>query len=233
MIVRDGLYYAAGLGAGGALAWWLAGLWGAVPLFLLAGFCLYFFRDPERIIPSGAVAVSPADGLVVAVKAENLPSQPDAAQAAAAAQNRISIFLSVFDVHVNRAPIAGVITDVVYRKGSFRIATQERCSLENEQNIVTIQGENGVRVTFKQIAGFLARRIVFNKRAGDRVAAGERVGLIRFGSRVDVLFGPEWEILVEPGGRVRAGSSTLARRLEGAGSLRQRESETAHAQAQL
>ena len=201
MIVADGIYYALGLTAGGLLVAYLANPWFALPLFILAAFCLYFFRDPERAIPAGPVAVSPADGKVVAVKRET------------ATETRISIFLNIFDVHVNRAPVAGTIGTVEYRRGSFHVASREKCSTENEQNIVTMQGE-GSPVVFKQIAGLIARRIVFNKKPGDRVATGERVGLIKFGSRMDVLLGPDWEIAVRPGERVRAGSSVIARRRE-------------------
>lgn len=170
-------------------------------MWLLAAFCVYFFRDPEREIPSGPVAVSPADGKVVAVKAESPSLQ------------RISIFLNIFDVHVNRAPVGGVITKVQYQKGSFHVASREECSTVNEQNVVTVEGE-GTTVVFKQIAGLIARRIVFTKRPGDRIAAGERVGLIKFGSRADVLLGPEWQIVVRPGERVAAGSSVIARRAQ-------------------
>jgi phosphatidylserine decarboxylase len=198
-IVIDGIYYALGLAGAGALVFWLAGAWVASPLWLLAVFCLYFFRDPERSIPSGAVAVSPADGKVVAVKSESSTLQ------------RISIFLSVFDVHVNRAPIAGTVEKVEYQEGKFHVASREVCSTQNEQNVVTVRGD-GTSVIFKQIAGLIARRIVFRKKPGDPVAAGERVGLIKFGSRVDVLFGPEWEIVVKPGMRVAGGSSVIARR---------------------
>jgi phosphatidylserine decarboxylase len=199
VIVLDGILYAAGLAGAGALVWWLAGTWFAVPLWILALFCLYFFRDPERAIPSGPVAVSPADGKVVAVKSEG------------SALNRISIFLNIFDVHVNRAPIAGTVAQVQYQEGAFHVASREECSVQNEQNVVTLEGE-GTRVVFKQIAGLIARRIVFRKQPGDHVATGERVGLIKFGSRVDVLLGPEWDIVVRPGMRVSAGSSVIARR---------------------
>ncbi len=202
MIVVDGIYYALALGAAGAVVSWLAGPWFSAPLWILAAFCLYFFRDPERAIPGGPVAVSPADGKVVAVVRET------------ATAHRISIFLNIFDVHVNRAPIAGTIRNVEYRKGQFLVASKEQASGENEQNIVTVQGE-GTCVVFKQIAGLIARRIVFDKKPGDRVATGERVGLIKFGSRVDVILGPEWEIVVRPGMRVAAGSSTIARRIDG------------------
>ncbi|MBZ5576676.1 MAG: phosphatidylserine decarboxylase [Acidobacteriia bacterium] len=200
-MVKDGIYYGAGLGAAGILVAWLAGPWVSAPLWLLAAFCLYFFRDPDRQIPAGTVAVSPADGKVVAVK----PESPTA--------SRISIFLNIFDVHVNRAPIGGVVCNVEYRKGRFLVASREEASSRNEQNIVTVQGD-GTCVIFKQIAGLIARRIVCTKKTGDRVAAGERIGLIKFGSRVDVLLGPEWEIVVKPGMRVAGGSSILARRLD-------------------
>ncbi len=198
MIVADGIYYALALAAAGGLVAWATGPWFATPLWILAAFCLYFFRDPERAIPSGDVAVSPADGKVVAVK----PEGP---------WNRISVFLSVFDVHVNRAPIAGSIAKVQYQPGKFHVASREVCSESNEQNVVTVEGE-GSTVIFKQIAGLIARRIVFRKKPGEHVAAGERVGLIKFGSRVDVLLGHEWEIVVREGMRVAAGSSVIARR---------------------
>jgi len=199
MIVRTGIYYAAAFCAAGALIGWLLGAFFAAPLFLLAAFCLYFFRDPDREIPTGPVAVSPADGKVVAVK----PETPTL--------NRISIFLNVFDVHVNRTPIGGVIGKVQYQKGCFKVASREECSTVNEQNIVTVEGQ-GTAVVFKQIAGLIARRIVFTKKPGDRVETGERIGLIKFGSRTDVLLGHEWEIVVSPGQRVSAGSSIIARR---------------------
>jgi len=201
VIVLDGIYYALALAGAGAVVWWLASPWLAAVPWLLALFCLYFFRDPERAVPGGEVAVSPADGKVVAVKAEG------------PGRNRISIFLNIFDVHVNRAPVAGTISQVQYQPGQFHVASREECSTQNEQNIVTVEGE-GSTVVFKQIAGLIARRIVFSKKTGDRVATGERVGLIKFGSRVDVLLGPEWEITVSPGMRVAAGSSVIARRAE-------------------
>ena len=201
MIVIDGIYYALGLSAAGLAITWLAGAWWSAPAWLLALFCLYFFRDPERAIPEGPVAVSPADGKVVAVVAET------------ATAHRISIFLNIFDVHVNRTPIGGTIRTVEYKKGQFLVASKERASGENEQNVVTVQGE-GTCVVFKQIAGLIARRIVFSKKPGDRVATGERIGLIKFGSRVDVVLGPEWEIVVRAGMRVAAGSSVIAQRVD-------------------
>ena len=201
-MVRDGIYYAAGLSAAGLALGYLASWWLALPLFSLALFCLYFFRDPERPIPAGAVAVSPADGRVVSVKADG------------PGRTRVSIFLNIFDVHVNRTPIAGRIAGVEYHEGKFLVASKEGASTENEQNIVTVEGD-GTRVVFTQIAGLIARRIVCWKKPGDTVRAGERIGLIKFGSRVDVFFGPEWDIAVGVRDRVSAGSSVIARRKQG------------------
>lgn len=196
-MVRDGWHYALALGAAGCVLWWLVGAPAAAPLWLAAAFCLYFFRDPERTIPQGDVALSPADGKILAVIEET------------GGLTRVSIFMNVFDVHVNRAPIAGRIGEVSYRRGRFLIASRERAAVENEHNTVLIEGD-GRRVRFRQIAGLIARRIVFFKKPGDTVAAGERVGLIKFGSRVDVWLGAEWRVLVRAGERVKAGSSILA-----------------------
>ena len=197
-MVRDGIYYALALTAGAAVVAYVTRPLYALPLLIVALFCLYFFRDPDRGIPPGRVAVSPADGKVVAVKLEQ-------------SNTRISIFLNIFDVHVNRTPISGKITSVSYHKGQFLVASKEEASSQNEQNTITVEGD-GTRVIFKQIAGLIARRIVFNKKVGDTVAAGDRIGMIKFGSRMDVELGPEWEILVKPGMHVSAGSSVIARR---------------------
>lgn len=195
-MIADGIYYALAFTTGGLLvSYWTRPVF-ALPLFILALFCLYFFRDPDRQVPEGPHAVSPADGKVVAVKPEN-------------GGTRISIFLNVFDVHVNRSPIAGKITAFQYQKGEFLVASREDASTKNEMTVITVEGE-GSRVVFKQIAGLIARRIVFWKKPGDPVARGERVGLIKFGSRVDVWLGPEWAIGVQEGQRVSAGSSILA-----------------------
>jgi phosphatidylserine decarboxylase len=198
-MVKDGIYYGLGLAAAGALVWYLLNPGFAAPLFILALFCMYFFRDPNRDIPDGAVAVSPADGKVVAVAGDG------------AECTRISIFLNIFDVHVNRAPIGGKITQVEYTKGQFLVASREAASSQNERNTMSIAGE-GTCVRFAQIAGLIARRIVCYKKPGDSVAKGERVGLIKFGSRVDIFLGPEWEIKVRAGERVCGGSSVLAAR---------------------
>jgi phosphatidylserine decarboxylase len=200
-MVRDGYYYGLALLCAAVLLGWLTRpAWAVLPL-LPAAFFLWFFRDPERAIPTlpGAI-VSPADGKVTAVSMVEVNGEP---------RERISIFLSVFDVHVNRSPIAGTICDVRYQKGRFHNAMGAATSEHNEQNIVTVQGE-GHRVVFKQIAGLLARRIVFTKKAGDRVFRGERIGMIKFGSRVDVLMEPGARLAVQPGDRVRGGASLLA-----------------------
>jgi phosphatidylserine decarboxylase len=198
-MVLDGIYYAVALGLAGALVSYLTGPVFALPLFIVAAFCLYFFRDPNREVPAGAVAVSPADGKVVSIKQDN------------PASTRISIFLNIFDVHVNRSPVAGKITKVQYQTGKFLVASKELASSQNEQNTVSLESD-GSQVVFAQIAGLIARRIVFNKKAGDTVQKGERIGLIKFGSRVDVFLGPEWNIVVKIGEHVSAGSSILAER---------------------
>ena len=185
-----------------ALLWWLtAYAFVSVPL-LLALFFLWFFRDPEREIPAGpGLIVSPADGKVTDVSSTQLNGKP---------YTRISIFLSVFDVHVNRSPIGGVIREVVYKPGKFGNAMGAISAEQNEQNIVTVEGE-GMLIVFKQIAGVLARRIVFTKKVGDVVGRGERVGLIKFGSRTDAVFPSSAEVQVKVGDRVKGGISTLAK----------------------
>jgi phosphatidylserine decarboxylase len=176
-------------------------------LFLILGlFTTFFFRDPDRrVLQDAGLVVSPADGKVVQV----IPAPADNPLGPGAWQ--ISIFLSVFDVHVNRAPIAGRIAEVVYHQGEFLPAFDDKASLRNEQNTVTIQ-EGTTRVVFKQIAGLIARRIVFWKRVDDEVARGERVGLIKFGSRVDLFLPEEARIKVGVGERVRGGVSVIAER---------------------
>jgi phosphatidylserine decarboxylase len=200
-MVRDGYFYGLGCLLAAAVITWLAAWPYAVPLLLLAAFFLWFFRDPERQIPTapGAV-VSPGDGKVTDVSVVN---------SGGIQRNRISIFLSVFDVHVNRSPISGVIREVQYQRGKFLNAMSAHSAEENEQNIVTVESE-GRTVIFKQIAGLIARRIVFNFKVGDQVACGERVGLIKFGSRVDVLFDRDATIKVKLGDRVKGGATVLA-----------------------
>ena len=201
-MVKEGIWFAAVPASLGAVCLGLGWTSLAALAFLLAAFVLYFFRDPARVIPSEpGVIVSPADGRVVEV------SEPEME---GARKKKVSIFLSLFDVHVNRAPIGGIIRKAEYRPGRFLVALRPEASRVNEQNVVTMEGE-GTAVTFAQIAGVLARRIVFRKRPGDSLERGERIGMIRFGSRVDVFLEPKCELAVKPGDRVQGGSSVLAR----------------------
>lgn len=181
------------------LGFWLLGL-----LFVvLAAFMAFFFRDPHRQPPTDSkVVVAPADGRVTRVRpVEDLGDR---------SATVVSIFLSPLDVHINRAPIAGKITDLSYTRGKFLMATDENASLVNEQNALTIEGEQ-ITVVCKQIAGILARRIVCWKRVGDRVALGERFGLIKFSSRTDVLLPATVEVLVAEGARVKGGTTIIGR----------------------
>ena len=182
-----------------ALGWWIpAGL-----CLLLAAFMAFFFRDPKRNCPTDdRLVVSPADGRVVAAarvddRVDDSPTQ-------------ISIFLSPLDVHINRAPISGEIVDVAYKPGAFHIASRDIASVENEQNVVTVRGAR-LTIVFRQIAGVIARRIVLWKKKGDRVAMGERVGIMKFSSRMDVILPAEVEVLVKKGDKVVGGVSVLGR----------------------
>jgi len=208
-IAPEGLPFialAVGVALLGAYFSWRAGS----VLVLLALFVTAFFRDPAREIPQGpGLVVSPADGKVVLI----VPAPKDHPAGEGATQ--VSIFLSVFDVHINRAPIAGVITDVAYNKGEFLPAFDDKASLRNEQNRAFIEGPEG-RVGFTQIAGLIARRIVFRKKVGDTVARGEQVGLIRFGSRTDVFLPRGTVLRVKVGDRVSGGSSVIAELPQGA-----------------
>lgn len=205
-MVRDGYIYGVSLLAVAAVLRWFTGdwAWAIVPL-VLAGFFLWFFRDPPRQIPAGeGLIVSPGDGKVTETILIDTPDGP---------RQRISIFLSVFNVHVNRAPIGGVLTRVVYRKGKFLNAMNPASAERNEQNAATVRGEGpdaGIEVTFKQIAGLLARRIVFHPREGQSLERGERVGLIKFGSRVDVVLPAAAQLQVKVGDRVKGGTTVLA-----------------------
>jgi phosphatidylserine decarboxylase len=201
-MVRDGYLYALAMALLAVLLGWLTVPAVAIFPVLLGCFFLWFFRDPERSIPQtpGAI-VSPGDGKVTSIGLVNIEGRP---------WNRISIFLSVFNVHVNRSPISGTIRDVEYRRGKFANAMGAASAEHNEQNIVTVEGEGQV-VIFKQIAGLLARRIVFNHKPGETLARGQRVGMIKFGSRTDVIFPQPAEISVKPGDRVKGGSTILAR----------------------
>jgi len=181
------------------LGWFIA----ATPCLLLAAFMAFFFRDPERECPvDNRIVISPADGRVVSA------SPVDAG--ASDSPTQISIFLSPMDVHINRSPIAGEIVDVVYKPGAFHVASREIASVENEQNVVTVRGEK-ITIVFRQIAGVLARRIVLKKKKGDRVALGERIGLMKFSSRMDVILPAGIDVLVRRGDRVVGGLSVLGR----------------------
>jgi phosphatidylserine decarboxylase len=200
-MVRTGWYFAALPAALAGLLvwqqWWAA----AGALASLTLFILFFFRDPERAIPAepGAI-VSPADGRVLSVEASEWEGEP---------RTRISIFLSIFNVHVNRAPIAGKITNLSYQPGRFHVASKEVAGERNEQNVITMEGE-GTRVVFKQIAGLIARRIEFWRKTGDDLARGERVGMIRFGSRTEILFDPAYTVRVKPGDTAAPGNLPAA-----------------------
>src|SRR6185503_9701666 len=200
-MVRDGYYYGGVLLCSAMLVGWLTTpVWGAIPV-LLAGFFMWFFRDPERTIPSEpGLIVAPADGKVTAVAPASWNGQD---------YQRISNFLNVFNVHVNRSPMGGIIRSAKYQEGKFLNAMKEACADLNEQNTVTVEGEGHV-VVFKQIAGLLARRVVFTKKVGDRVGRGERIGLMKFSSRMDVFLERSAAIQVKTGDQVKGGSSVLA-----------------------
>jgi phosphatidylserine decarboxylase len=200
-MVKEGYYFGLPpllLGGVALLAnWTIAG----ILLVCLAAFVFCFFRDPERAIPADpGTVVAPADGSVVVVTDEENAGRPG---------KRVSIFLAIWNVHVNRAPEAGTITKMEYRPGKFFAAMRERASLENEQNVISLATASG-EMAFKQIAGLIARRVVCWKKQGDTVARGERIGLVRFGSRVDLWVPQEAKILVAVGDNVKGGSSVLA-----------------------
>lgn len=200
-MVRDGYFYALPLIAAAILIGWLTHpAWAIIPI-LLACFFLSFFRDPDRDIPQvpGAV-VSPADGKVTEVAPVTVAN---------GRQTRISIFLNVFNVHVNRSPIAGVIREVRYQRGKFLNAMNEASADLNEQNIVTVDAD-GHTLVFKQIAGLLARRVVFNLKVGDRLERGQRIGLMKFSSRMDVILDSSARVNVKVGDHVKGGSTILA-----------------------
>jgi phosphatidylserine decarboxylase len=201
-IVRESIPYIlipALLGiAAAVLGFWYVGAF----LFVIALFMAFFFRDPKRVPPADPdVVVSPADGRVTRI---------GPATTGADAPNVISIFLSPLDVHINRSPIPGKIVDVIYSPGKFLMATNEKASLVNEQNALTIQGEK-ITVVCKQIAGILARRVVCWKGKGDNLGLGERFGMIKFSSRTDVLLPANVKITVKEGQRVRGGTTVIGR----------------------
>jgi phosphatidylserine decarboxylase len=210
-MVREGYYFGLPVLFAGLLAFGMGGRNGIIigTIFtLLALFVFSFFRNPERTIPTGAgLVVSPADGRVVIVKDESLAGIPG---------KRISIFLAVWNVHVNRSPAAGTITRLEYKPGKFLAAWAETASLENEQNVFTLGSEYG-ELVFKQIAGYIARRVVAWKKPGDTLQRGERIGLVRFGSRMDLWLPENAELTVKVGDNVKGGSSVVARIADPAG----------------
>ena len=202
IMVKDGIWYGLGLAVITAALWFMTQTWWLMaPPVLLAIFLMWFFRDPNRSIPMmpGAI-VSPADGIV---------TEAEWVETTLGSRLRLSIFLNVFDVHVNRSPIAGTVALVEYREGGFMNAMKPESGLTNEQTMIQVDGD-GYQVAFKQIAGLLARRIVCNVKAGDKVQRGERIGLIKFGSRCDVLIPADATLKVKTGTRVKGGSSVLA-----------------------
>jgi phosphatidylserine decarboxylase len=200
-MVKEGYYFGLPPLALGAAALFLRWNIAGIILICLAAFIFYFFRDPERVIPAepGAI-VSPADGRVVVVTDEENAGRPG---------KRISIFLAIWNVHVNRSPASGTITGVKYRPGKFSAAMRDSASTQNEQNVIHLATDAG-EITFKQIAGLIARRVVCWKKSGDRVARGERIGLVRFGSRADLWLPRDSELLVKVGDHVKGGSSVVA-----------------------
>lgn len=197
-MAKDGIYFLAPLAAISIIAFWLDWMAAAGVIAGLGLFVAYFFRDPRRAIPSDpGIIVAPADGRVVRIQSEGN-------------QTRVSIFLSIFNVHINRAPIGGRVESVRYRKGRFLAAFDSRASVDNERNTLTMEGE-GIRLECTQIAGLVARRIVCRVKAGDTLGRGERFGLIRFGSRTDLLLPPNVELRVRVGDRIHGGRSVIGR----------------------
>ena len=196
MIVKDAYRFLVPLLISAGLAAFLGLYLATFLVLLLAVFVAFFFRNPGREIPTDPRAlVSPADGVVKVVERVGNVT-------------KISIFLSIFDVHVNRSPMAGRIEAIDYKRGKFMAAWKREASVENERNVIMVTQGN-LKVVFTQIAGLVARRIVCWKRVGDTVAKGELIGLIRFGSRVDVLFPAGAEATVERGMRVYGGSTII------------------------
>jgi phosphatidylserine decarboxylase len=200
-MVRDGIYYGVAFLVVAVIVWY-GTQWISLTAFpvVLAAFFLWFFRDPERKIPQEpGLIVSPGDGKV---------EEAEWIETTAGSRFRVSIFLSVVDVHVNRTPIGGTVTLSEYREGAFMNAMMSESAVLNEQTLITID-DGRSSVSFKQIAGLLARRIICDLKAGDVVERGQRMGMIKFGSRVDVLMPADVELRVKPGDRVVGGTSVL------------------------
>lgn len=185
--------------------WWLGNLFGGIGLVLTL-FFLYFFRDPERPIPAQAdLVLAPADGRVIAVSRGT-----EAAWKGRPAQ-KVSIFMNIFDVHVNRAPVAGRVMAKTHRPGRYLAADRSEAPLQNEQLALELKTPTGAEVTVVQIAGLLARRIVSYVSEGEQLTPGQRIGMICFGSRVDLYLPPDWQLEVKIGQKVKAGSSIIGR----------------------
>lgn len=211
-LVPEGYPFVAATALPAAAAWAAVSQWGGAALTVLAGllsvlalFVLWFFRDPVRRAPAATdVVVAPGEGRVIDIKEIHEPSF------LRTTARRITIFLSVFDVHVQRAPVSGVVEHRHYQPGKFAVAWLEKASEDNEQASLGIATPHG-RVLVRQIAGLVARRIVTDPREGDRVERGERIGIIRFGSRVDLFVPLDWELTCKVGDRARVGATPLAR----------------------
>lgn len=211
-MAREGIPFVALFAIPALVAGALAGLAGGAWLWVLATACLlltafmaYFFRDPARTVPSeSGIVVSPADGKVLVVE------RIDGSDAKSATQ--VSIFLSPMDVHINRAPIGGTIESVIYKPGEFRVASRRIASEVNEQNVISIRGAE-MSVVARQIAGLVARRIVCWKKAGEHVETGERIGLMKFSSRMDVIMTSDIEVLCRIGDRVVGGETVIGRKI--------------------
>lgn len=202
-MLREGYQYGVGFGAAAVLVGALIGPWWSTPFVVVGVFMLFFFRDPARTVPVEAgIAVSPADGKVMNVRPVD------------AERTRISIFLSPLDVHVNRSPVAGTVKHVEYAAGRFHAAWKEEAGIENERNTITVDTGGG-EVVFKQIAGALARRVVCWKHEGEQVGLGEKVGLMKFSSRMDIFLDASWKIEVQAGQRVEGGVTVIARQQHG------------------
>jgi phosphatidylserine decarboxylase len=205
-IVREGWPFVGLAGAAAALGWVATGPWLGVPLTVLAGLVLNFFRNPERDVPSApGLVVAPADGVVCEIADEpsaRLLDQP---------ARRVSIFMNVLDVHVNRAPVTGRVVEVAYTAGKFLAANLPKASLDNEQNALVLETAGGRRLVVVQIAGLIARRIVNYARPQDELTRGQRFGLIRFGSRVDVYLPVDADVSVVLNQRTVAGETVIAR----------------------
>lgn len=206
-LAKDGIPFIL-IGIGITLIFWVLALKAiAYPIGVLTVFVLFFFRDPERSSPPGDRNIlSPADGKILEVKRIDDSDNPLGGPAV-----KVSIFMSIFNVHVNRVPLNGVVEKIEYHPGKFFSANLDKASLENERNIVTLSAGDSKRIVVTQIAGLIARRIVCNISEGDSVTAGNRFGLIRFGSRLELLLPPESSVSVEKGDRTRAGVTVIAR----------------------